>query len=177
MAVGLACGLIAYDAGHEANADTWLPLPAASLEVVSGSALDLSELAGPRSAGSLGPIQASHGGAFLEFANLPGRPVHLNCSQASFYLASGGIPDKTEVMRLVRQLKFGGYDAVRVPFMDAILMGGRQGDYDYDPVLLDRFYFFLSEAKKAGIYWIIDMQSSPNGALGNVSATSMGAGL
>ncbi|MEJ1158829.1 hypothetical protein [Prosthecomicrobium sp. N25] len=168
LALAAAAMLAVPAVAVAAAAAEWLPMPAASLEVVPGSPLDLSGLTRPGPAGAQGPVRVAAGGGFLEFAGEPGRPVRFNCSQATFVPPAGGLPDKPTLARLVRQLKLGGYDAVRIHFIDAVLMGGRRADFDYDPVLLDRYFYFLAEAKAAGLYWIVDLQSSWNGARGNI---------
>jgi hypothetical protein len=47
-------------------------------------------------------------------------------------------------------------------------MQGRTRDFDFDPVQLDRFHYFLAALKKEGIGWMLDGLSSPNGAYGDV---------
>ena len=46
-------------------------------------------------------------------------------------------------------------------------MHRRTVDNDFDVDQLDRFHFFLSELKNAGIYWMMDMMSSENGTIGD----------
>ena len=78
------------------------------------------------------------------------------------------MPDKAESERLVRELKRTGYNLVRLPSVDALLMTGRFKDFDFDPEQLDRLHYLFAQLKAAGIYWIVDGMTSDNAAWGDV---------
>ncbi len=81
---------------------------------------------------------------------------------------NGGMPEKEEADRWVEQMRRTGYNLVRLHFIDAILMSDRKGDFDYDPVALDRLHYLMARLKAAGINSVVDGLTSDNGAYGNV---------
>lgn len=146
--------------------DKWHPLKERSLEVASGSVLDFSGLTDTAPAGSKGQVQVGAAGHFhIGGATAPQRFL---CAAMVPSEPNGGIPDKAEADRWVAQLKRTGYNLVRLHFIDAILMTGRKGDFDFDPAALDRLHYLMAQLKAAGIYWIVEGVTSDNAAYGNV---------
>ena len=68
----------------------------------------------------------------------------------------GGFPDHADADRYALQLARHGYNIARLTFLDASLMSGRDGDFDFDPQVLDRIHYLLAALKRNGISWIID---------------------
>lgn len=146
--------------------ERWSPVREETLEVAKGSVLDFSGLFSYEPAGTKGEVQVSPDG-HLHFADKP-RPQRFLCASMVPSAPNGGMPDKDETDRWVEQLKRTGYNLVRLHYIDAILMTGRKGDFDFDPVQLDRLHYLMARLKSVGIYWIVDGMTSENGAFGNV---------
>lgn len=144
----------------------WPALMDRSLEVARGSALDFSGWQDASPAGAQGWAQIGVDG-HLRFAR-DTRPHRFLCASIVPSPPNGGLPDKAEADRWVQQLARTGYNLVRLHYVDATLMTGRKGDFDYDPVALDRLHYLMASLKAAGIYWIVDGLTSDNGAFGNV---------
>lgn len=162
----LVFGLLLLLAVLPVMAQQWLPVKDTNLEVAEGNALDFSALVEAGPAGRHGwAVVLADGHIGFENRREPQRFF-----SASFALSagSGGIPDKAESMRIVTQLRRTGYNAVRLHFIDAWLMSGQSKDFDFDPAKLDRLHYFLSQLKANGIYWVIDILDSDNGAYGGV---------
>ncbi|MDN5936426.1 MAG: beta-galactosidase, partial [Nitrosospira sp.] len=95
-------------------------------------------------------------------------PQRFLSASFAFSGSSGGIPDKAEAVRIVAQLRRMGYSAARLHFIDAWLMTGQSKDFDFNQVQLDRLHYLLAQLKANGIYWVIDLLDSDNGAYGGV---------
>jgi hypothetical protein len=152
----LALALLAacFGATIAAAADRWLPVREVSMEVQSGSPLDLSLLL-PNAV--IGPESAF---------GTPQHPVRRLCASLAWSPASGGFPAHDEADRYARQLAMRGYDIARLVFLDAALMFGRGRDFDFDPETLDRIHYLLAALKRNGIRWMIDATTSWRGAYG-----------
>ena len=143
--------------------DGWLPVRETSLVVAPGSPLDFSDIL--RNA----PITEAHR---LHIANgrfaMTGadQPEPLLCASLAWSPASGGYPDRAEADIDARQLAMRGYNIARLPFIDAAVMTGRAGDFDFDPEVLDRIHYLLAALKREGISWILDGMTSARGGLG-----------
>lgn len=146
--------------------ELWQPIREQTLEVKQGSVLDLSSLFPVQAAGAKGVVQLDAAG-HLHIAN-EAQPQRFLCASMVPSAPNGGLPAKDEADRWVEQLSRTGYNLVRLHFIDAILMTGRKGDFDYDPVAFDRLHYLMAKLKSAGIYWIVDGMTSDNGAYGNV---------
>lgn len=144
----------------------WHPVQEETLEVAAGSVLDFSRLfpAGPAGMGRA--VEAGPDGHFHVLNDT--KPQRFLCASMVPSEPNGGLPDKAEADRWVLQLKRTGYNLVRLHFIDAVLMTGRKGDFDFDPVQFDRLHYLMARLKSAGIYWIVDGMTSDNGAYGNV---------
>ncbi len=146
--------------------DTWHPLRERGLEVASGSALDFSPLFADAPAGAQGWVQTDAAGR-LRFAG-DTSPRRFLCASVVPSPPNGGFPAKQEADRWVTQIQRAGYNLVRFHYVDASLMNQRKGDFDFDPVALDRLHYLMAKLKAAGIYWVVDGLTSENGAYGNV---------
>lgn len=145
----------------------WAPVQDVSLVIPSGSALDFSRLSPPGPAGRYGRVVASPSGR-LAFDSSRDAPVRFNCASLAWSPASGSFPDKSTADLYAAQLRIHGYNLVRFHEVDAILMTGRERDFDYDPDQLDRFHYLLAALKREGVYWMFDIMTSQNGAVGGV---------
>jgi hypothetical protein len=164
----LSHGALAED-GPVAGPD-WLEVPAQSLEITAGNPLDFSNLTPSGAAGGHGPVIIGAGGRFA-FAADPASPAHLSCMAISTgENLTQGFPTHDEADRFARQVRAHGYNIVRLHFSDERLMNGRQKDFDYDPQQLDRYRYLMAALKKEGIYWIVDVMTSPRGARGSENA-------
>lgn len=150
-----------------AAADAWLPLRDQDLLVSSdGNALDFSSLVQPGPAGRFGwavPTQEGRMGFERRLTS-----QRFLCASMVFNTLNGGVPDKSAADRWVEQLQRTGYGLVRLHFIDAHLMSGRDQDFGFDPVQFDRLHYLMARMKDAGIYWIVDGMTSDNGAHGAV---------
>ncbi len=144
----------------------WAPLRDESLVVEKGSPLDFSAFRSAGVAGAKGWAQVDNAG-HIRFRGDP-EPTRFLIASLVPSEPNGGLPTKEEADAWVEQLVRTGYTAVRLHFIDAVLMTGRKVSYDYDPVALDRLYYLMAKLKAEGIYWIIDGMSSDNGAMGDV---------
>ena len=140
----------------------WLSVSNPNLEIAAGSPLDFSTLfPGQKIEGR---VEISPQGQLT----VGGKAQRFLCSTVSLTPPYGGFPDHATADRLARQMRRAGYNLARLHYVDATLMSGRKGDFDYHPEQLDRFYYLLSALRQQGIYWMIDGMSSVNGAYGNV---------
>lgn len=170
VAVALLCAL-ALSAGRvawaSAAAELWLPLADRSLIAANaGNALDFSHLSAAGPAGQFGWARRGADGE-IAFERQPARQRFL-VAPMIFSNPIGKIPDKAGIDRLVQELRRTGYNAVRLHFIDALLMDDRDSDFDFDPEQFDRLHYLMARLKSAGIYWIADGMSSNNGGYGNV---------
>lgn len=145
----------------------WLEVRDSSLVVPAGSALDFSGWLPGGPAGRLGRVVVGDGGR-LSFAKEGGKAAKFHCASLAWSPATGGFPDKSGAELFARQLRIHGYNLVRFHYVEASLMLRRDKDFDFDPEQLDRFYYFLAALKREGIYWLMDIMSSENGAIGDV---------
>lgn len=161
----IALALAAALSGGVATAADWIPLSDVDLEVKAGSAIDFSALneAGP--AGKYGWAQPTADG-HIAFARRS-TPQRFLCASFAFSPVSGSMPTPEMGRRIAVQLRRTGYNLVRLHYVDAMVMVGRERDFDFDPVQLDRFFQFTAALKEQGIYWIIDALTSDNGAYGD----------
>lgn len=147
--------------------DDWLTLRDTDLRIVPGSALDFSGIF------PLDPITTPIGvnkrGQLAE-AGGAGKRVRFLGAVLLFTKPHGLFPDHATSDALAVQLRRGGYNLVRLHYVDAALMEGAMGDFDFDPVQVDRFHYLLAALKKQGIRWMIDAATSWNGAYGDVGS-------
>lgn len=164
MAAGVFC--LAIVAAVPLRAE-WLPVRDESLVVPRGSPLDFSALSPAGPAGTTGRVIVGSRGT-LAFARTPDERARLNCASLAWSPATGGFPDHATAETYAEQLRIHGYNLVRFHYVEATLMTDRKADFDFDPVALDRFRYFLAALKRQGVYWAFDVLTSPNGAVGDV---------
>ena len=148
------------------NAQEWRSITDPDLKIVEGSPLDFSQLLPTGFAGQHGRLIVGSKGRMV-FEHKPDEPAKLQCGSLGWSPATGGFPDHDTAREYVKQLKRHGYNLVRFHYVEGTLMHRRTVDNDFDVDQLDRFHFFLSELKNAGIYWMMDMMSSENGTIGD----------
>ena len=132
FASGFITTIVVLQAPQCLAVDAWHPLREATLAVEQGSILDLSGFRAPTVAGAKGWVESDAKG-HLHFADVAS-PQRFLCASMVPSEPNGGFPDKDEANRWVEQMKRTGYNLVRFHFTDAILMTGRKGEFDFDPV-------------------------------------------
>lgn len=146
----------------------WAPLYDTSRVIAAGSPLDFSRVFRGQTSSPLTPVRISKAGQFVTGpADSPIRQRFF-CASLAWSPASGSYPDHKTADQYAEQLRRHGYNLARFHFTDAILMSERDKDFDFDPVQLDRFHYLMAALKKNGVYWMIDILSSQNGAIGGV---------
>ena len=149
----------------QANTEKWQSISDESLVVQEGSPLDFSQWVLPGPAGKYGRVIANKGKLRFEDASiLP----NFTCASLAWSRSTGGFPNHKDADAYAIQLKRHGYNLVRFHFVEALLMSGREHDFDFDPEQLDNWLYFLFALKREGIYWIMDGMTSPNGAIGGI---------
>jgi hypothetical protein len=148
---------VAVDAG-------WLTVRDINIEIKAGSPLDFSPFFPDQTAPVSERVEANARGQLL----VKGKATRFLCASMNLTPPYGGFPTHEDSERYAKQLRRAGYNLVRIHHIDSTLMTDRQRDFDYDPIQLDRFQFFLAALKRQGIYWMLDMMSSENAAWGNV---------
>ncbi|MEO1206384.1 MAG: glycoside hydrolase [Pseudomonadota bacterium] len=146
----------------------WQAVHEPSRAIQAGSPLDFSTLFNDPSAGSLGPVRSNDKGQLVVGPKHAPQRLRFHCGSLSWSPASGSFPDHETADRYAIQMRRHGYNLARFHFVDAILMSGSDADFDFDPVQLDRFHYLMAALKKNGIYWMIDVLTSQNGAIGGV---------
>lgn len=126
--------------------DAWRPITDRDLTIRSGNILDFSALVATREE----------------------KQARLFCASQPYGVEEDGFPDHATADAYARQLRLHGYNLARFHFVENVLMAGRTRDFDFDPVQVDRFHYFLSALKREGISWMMDGLTSPNGAYGDV---------
>ncbi len=142
--------------------EEWIPLQP-ELEIVPGSALDLSTqgfVQGP--CGAKGRVIATPDGHFA-FADEPGRPrrfygVNL-CYSAQFL-------SRDRVDRLLDRLVRLGYNTVRIHHYESgLTTPGDQPGFDWDPQKVDQLDYLMAGCAKRGLWLTTDLYvSRPVGA-------------
>lgn len=149
-----------------ARCDEWNAVLARDLTTQQGSPLDLDSVFGTKSGASkFERIRSSKDGRFLLES---GGSANFNCAVLAWSRSTGGMPTHGDADVYAVQLRRYGYNIVRFHYLDAHLMTGRDKDFDFDPVQLDRWHYLLARLKENGIRWVFDGMTSSNGALGGV---------
>lgn len=172
LALGCLCllggALVADNVSAPALAGEWLPLAPQSLEVEKGSPLDFSALVPAQPAGSDGPLTLSADGRFHLRARTDPR---FNCGMiANGPNQSWAMPTHAEADALATQMRRHGYNLVRFHFMDGRLRLGAPAGQGVNPENLDRYQYLLAVLKRNGIYWMLDILTSPDGDRANGNA-------
>lgn len=149
-----------------AQNETWRPVTDWNLSLIPQSSLDFTSLVEEGPAGKHGRVVIRPEGGFA-FASQISQPVRFFCASQP-YGVEEGFPDHATADRYARQLRMHGYNLARFTFVDNVLMNGRTRNFDFDPIQLDRFQYFLAALKREGIYWMLDGLTSWNAAYGDV---------
>lgn len=157
---------IPFCMGLPAAAAEWRALKDQDLSIQPGSILDFSAHVAAGPAGRHGRAIATPDG-HIAFEKKPVQRQRFMCASQP-YGVEEGFPDHETADRYARQLRMHGYNLARFHFVENVLMHGRSKDFDFDPVQLDRFHYFLAALKREGIYWMMDALTSWNGAYGDV---------
>lgn len=157
----MGTALAADDVSAPPSSGEWLTLAPQSLDVAEGDALDFSALVPARPAGSDGALTVGADGKLHLGSSADPR---FNCGM----LANGpnmtwSMPTHAEADALAVQLRRHGYNLIRFHFMDGRLKLGAPGGVGVNPENLDRYYYLLAALKKNGIYWMLDILTSPDG--------------
>lgn len=147
-------------------AERWIDVVEKSLVIVPGSALDFSRFNEYGVAGAKGRIVNIPDKGFRTEGD--GLPLGLHCASLALSPATGGFPKGKDAEAYAAQLRARGYNIARFHYVEATVMSKRDKDFDFDPVELDAWFYFLSVLKRHGIYWVVDAMSSENGAVGAV---------
>ncbi|MEM1371348.1 MAG: beta-galactosidase, partial [Pseudomonadota bacterium] len=147
---------------------SWRPIHQTDRRIRSGSPLDFSKFFDTQPAGANGPVRVSASGDLITGPRDNPKRMRFHCGSLAWSPASGSFPDKATADVYAEQMRLQGYNLARFHFVDAILMSGRKKDFSFDPEQLDRFHYLLAALKRNGIYWMIDIHTSQNGAIGNV---------
>lgn len=151
---------------HVAAAEAWLPVRDVSLMIEPGSILDFSAIAAQQA-----PIQHRliiNAQGHFAHEDAPDKPQRFLMGSLGFGTSNGGFPSHAVADLYVRQFRLHGYNMARLDFIEATLMHGRKGDFDFDPEQLDRLHYLLAALRKAGIYYVLNGLSSGNGGYGNI---------
>lgn len=155
IAFALRCGCAQAE-------ETWLPVRDDSLLIEEGSVLDFSAWAPKRAIAPDERIAIAQGKLAVQS---PRRFLMASMGFSGF----DGYPDHATADVYVRQLRLHGYNMARLDFQDATLMEGRADDFDFDPEQLDRLFYLFAALRRAGIYYILNGLSSPNGGYGGIA--------
>lgn len=167
VAVSLTMAALLAQPSVAGGDEAWVPVTDISLIVKEGSALDFSSLVPAGPAGKLGQLRVSSTGQF-EFPGQPGKRQRFWSASIAFSPPNGGFPSHQMADLYARQLRLHGYNMIRLFQVDAMLMVERQNDFDFDPEQLDRFQYFLAALKSQGVYWVMDILTTGNGAYGGI---------
>mgnify|MGYP000851183575 CR=1 FL=1 len=157
---------------HAVAATDWVPVQDVSLEIEAGSILDFSTLLPPATP-IQEPLTLNAQGQWVQ-ASAPDKPLRFLIGSIGFGVNLGSFPDHATIDRYVQQYRAHGYQMVRLDFLESMLMEGRQHDFDYNLLQLDRFYYLVSTLKKNGMYLILNGLSNDNGGYGNVQERWIG---
>lgn len=144
------------------------PAPASVIGVLAGSALDLSWLSDGNKTGEFGRLIITPQGAFA-FEKRPDVPVRFLASALitdPFYGRRKHKADfvtKAKIEEFSDLLVRGGYNMMRMHFLDSVLMTRQEKDYQFNPQYLDMFDYMIFCFKQRGIYLNLDAMSSQIG--------------
>ncbi|MEP9403996.1 hypothetical protein [Sphingomonas sp. VNH70] len=132
----------------------WVPVPAQSLAVAAGSALDFSGLAAANPGD--GPVVVRNGRLVFDRS---GAPARFNCAMVNAVERHSTFPTHDEADRIAVQLRRHGYTLVRQQFIDQRLTRRATRDLEVDPEALDRFFYFQAALKRNGLSLMLDIVS------------------
>ncbi|PAW79758.1 MAG: hypothetical protein B9S32_00075 [Verrucomicrobia bacterium Tous-C9LFEB] len=167
----LLTGMLRLSSGAESTPwvatanEEWKAADQGEIEVVPGSALDLSSVfPPPREAGADGFSMVNAKGD-LVFTNKPETVVRFRCVSATpnrGTVPTAAMLTNEECDRYADQLVRGGFNACRPHFLDLALMHGSAEDLVMNPERLDRWDYFTAALKKRGVYLYIDAMTAPS---------------
>lgn len=146
-------GLIEHKSPKKPNAGDWFVIDDQKLHIHPESPLDYSLLrqtAVP--AGSLGRVTVSGD-------NLVENGVTVRFNVATWAADSGFfyLPTSTAAITAAAEhLARAGYNCLRVHGIENWLLSGSTGEWQINATRLDQFYFFISECKRVGLYWVMN---------------------
>jgi hypothetical protein len=149
-----------------AQADDWPALPDEDLAVQAGSVLDFSGFHGLKPIGEADALEIDPAGEFR--VRSTGRKPRFLIAALGMSNLSGGFPAEEDTQAWVDQVVRRGYNMVRLDFIEDVLMNRRTADLEADPVQLRRLHHLLHRLRAAGVYYMLNLISSDNGAYGNV---------
>lgn len=136
------------------------------LDVVAGSALDLSAFTVDAPAGKHGRVVVRDG--HFQFAGRPGTPVRFHGANLCF---SSCFPTREQAEIIARRLARQGFNAVRFHHFDQLLVKKLPNDSGViDPAQLDRMEYLVSALKNAGIYITLDLYTIRTSMPGELAA-------
>jgi len=182
------CGPVVYVADPQARnrlftiteSPQYRPVPNDRYVIKKGTALDFSELSGPRvPAGTMGRVIVNPAGK-LAFEKDPERPVRfagVNFSP-SYWRLDGQKWTKEDIEQLADAAAAQGYNLVRIHYLCRYLLGFKihnrphrtvtqaglpqsADEIEFDAANVDRFDYLLKCFKDRGIYVNIDLMNSP----------------
>ncbi|MEY4429456.1 MAG: hypothetical protein RLZZ182_2145 [Pseudomonadota bacterium] len=163
----VAAGLAGATLGlRPAQADDWPALRDEDLAVASGSVLDFSGFHKLRPITEADALVIDANGEFK--VRSTGERRRFLIAALGLSNITGGFPPEDEAQAWVDQVVRRGYNMVRLDFVEDVLMNRRTADLDPDPVQLRRLQHLLSRLRAAGVYYILNLMSSDNGAYGGV---------
>jgi len=143
-----------------ANASTAaVPLEVQALHVAEGTPLDMSALrrtAVP--AGSRGRVRI-HGSDATKLAesSAPTTAVTFLTAQIAFDLVSVPLPDdKTQITAAVEHLARMGFNGLRLHGIEYWMLAGTTGAFAFPEHRMDEYDWLLAEAKRVGLYWVLN---------------------
>lgn len=151
---------IKIQAGEE-----WKVLKRDRSGVHAGTALDLSFLNDGKPTGTYGRVIINKDGHFA-FSKNPAIPVRFFSDVVNrhaflgFWDLKPQLNTHEKIEAYVRQLRRGGYNMVRIHYLDEVLCDGSEEDYDFNPEMLDLFDYLVCELGKNGIYMNWDCMSN-----------------
>ncbi len=142
--------------------DKWKAVDMSDIQVKAGTALDLSSLVEPGTAGKNGRVIIGKSGQ-LSFEKAPEKSARFRGSNSFWTLnkldrGSDSVQAVKDRMTKYAELYHrSGYDIIRLLPMDAYLMRGAKQDGEFNPERLDKMDHFLAELKKNGIYLYLSL--------------------
>ncbi len=142
---------------YQANAE-WKAVDLSDVQIIAGSALDLTGLFDAGPAGNQGRLIVSKSGhlAFEKSPDVPKRFIGYNGLWITEKLLHKNNPDRETVtqniVRFAELCKRQGYDMVRPLASDGYLMYKAPADGEFNPERLDHLDRLIAEFKKNGIY-------------------------
>ena len=140
--------------------DRWKAMPTVPPYVLSGSALDRSQLT--ENIDITERVITNKNGQ-LALSGKPEIPVRFLCVADSYHTIFGLFKSKKDIEDYTRQLRMQGYNMARLHYFDDMLMKDAKKPLEFNQDVLDRFDYYVFCMKKNGIYLNLDAMCSPCG--------------